>query len=126
MKKEANFSLIFRHWIMANPPKISATYEIKQTSIDSIPFSCLENHQIDASMAVKWSSKGYLIRVESGTVGAPDFSYYYNSPAYIVIKYPKCFCIIDIESFTEEKKRSKRKSLTSERACAISYKVISL
>ena len=125
--RESSFGTLFRHWILANPPKLSGTYELKQTTTDSIPFSCLEDHQIDASMTVKWGKKGYLIRNESGTVGSPDFSYYKNAPAYIVIKYPLGFVIIDIETFTEEKKRSvKRKSLTWDRACIIAYRVVKL
>jgi hypothetical protein len=125
-QRESSFGTLFRHYLLANPPKLSATYELKQTPSDSIPFSCLEDHQIDASMTVKWGKKGYLIRNESGTVGAPDYSYYYNSPAYIVIKYPSGFVVIDIETWTEEKKRSKRKSLTWDRACAIAGRVIKL
>ncbi len=125
--READFGTkVFRPWILNNPPKISGTYELKITSTDSIPFSCLEDLQADASMTVKWGKKGYLIRNAMGTPGAPDYSYYINSPAYVVIKYPDFFCLIDIETFLEEKKRSKRKSLTSERAKQIAYQVIQL
>ena len=126
IKKEANFSLIFRHWILANPPKLSGTYELKQTTTNSIPFTCLEDHQADFSLAIKWSKTGVLIRNESGTLGAPDYSYYNNAPAYVVIyfKEPNGFVIIDIETFLEEKKRSKRKSLTWERAQLLAYKTV--
>lgn len=125
--KESKFGILFRHWIFAHGPElVSASYELKQTTTDSIPFSCLEEHQITASEAIKWGSKGSLIRVESGTIGAPDYIFLRNTPAFIVIKYPNCFTIIDIETFVEEKKRSKRKSLTLERASAIAWKVVNL
>ena len=125
-QRESSFGTLFRHWILANPPKLSGTYELKQTTTDSIPFTCLDDHQADFSLAIKWSKTGVLIRNESGTVGAPDYSYYNNAPAYIVIKYPAGFVIIDIETFLEEKKRSKRKSLTWERAQDIAYRTVNL
>lgn len=124
IKKEAKASIVFRHWIMANPPKLSGTYEIKQTTTDSISFSCVEDHQIDFSMAIKWGKKGVLIRNESGTVGAPDYSYYRNAPSFIVIKFKSGFVLIDIETFLEEKKRSKRKSLLYLRAKQIAYQIV--
>lgn len=123
--KESDFGTsIFRPWILANPPKISGTYELKTTLTDSIPFSCVEDPQIDASLTVKWGKNGYLIRNLSGTIGAPDYSYFRNAPAYIVIKYPDGFVLIDIESFLEEKKRSQRKSLNWIRACEIAFKTV--
>lgn len=126
--RESSFGVLFRHWILANPPKLSGTYEIKQTTTNSIPFSCLEDHQADFSLAIKWSKKGVLIRNESGTVGAPDYSYYNNAPAYIVIYFKEAhgFVIIDIETFLEEKKRSQRKSLTWDRSQAIAYQTVKL
>lgn len=127
-RNESKFGILFRHWILANGKNLmSSTYELKDSAgKDSIPFSCLEDHQIDFSMAIKWGDKGCLIRVEAGNIGAPDYVFFRNSPAYVVVKYPKQFSIIDIETWTEEKKRSKRKSLTQERAEAISWRTIKL
>ena len=125
--KELDFGTkIFRSWILSNPPGISGTYELKTTLTNSIPFSCLEDTQIDASLTIKHGEKGYLIRNMSGTIGAPDYSYHYKEPAWIVIKYFKFFCIIDIDVFLNEKQISKRKSLTSDRAKAIASFVIDL
>lgn len=126
-KRESKFGLLFRHWVMSNRINlISCTFELKQTITDSIPFSCVEQAQLDHGMAVKWGKKGALIRVEAGTVGAPDYVYFYNAPAYVVIRYPDFFAIIDIESFIVEKERSKRKSLTADRARDIAYDVVEL
>lgn len=123
---EADFGTkVFKKWVENNAHVLySCTFELKQTKTDSIPFNVVEEPQIDASMCVKWSNKGYMIRNQAGTPGAPDYSFYRNAPAYIVIKYPKFWVIIDIETFTEEKKRSKRKSLTSDRAKEIAWKVV--
>lgn len=127
--KESKASILFRHWVMANAKSLfSCTFEMKQTATDSWPFSGLEAHQEDFSMAIKYGEKGVLIRNESGTIGAPDYSYYHFAPAFIVIYYAvsHMFAIIDIETLLLEKKRSKRKSLTSLRAKEIAWKVINL
>ena len=120
--KETQFGLLFRHWFMANPMR--GTFELKQTATDSWPFSALEQHQNDFSVAIRHSKKGVLIRNESGTVGAPDYSGHYQDPAYIVIKYPLGFVLVDIDTLNLEHGRSKRKSLTWNRAKEIAWKVV--
>ena len=127
--REVDFGTkVFKPWVHNNihlfKKTHGGTFELKQTETDSLPFSHVEDPQIDASLTVKWGEKGYLIRNLTGTVGAPDYSLYYNSPAWIVIKYPNGFVLIDIETFLEEKKRSKRKSLTWQRACEIATKIV--
>ena len=117
-KDEADFGIDFRKWWMQNG--MNAPYELKDTrGKDSISFSEITDDQIMFALAAK-SSKGVLIRVEKGTLGAPDYVGFRNSPAWIVIKYPKSAEVIDIDALLLEKSRSKRKSLTSERARAIS------
>ncbi len=123
--KETDFGTkIFKPWIHNNAHLFfSCTFELKDSKgKDSIPFNSVDDPQIDASLTVKWGKGGYLIRNLMGTIGAPDYSFYRNAPAYIVIHYPKGFVIIDIETFLEEKKRSPRKSLTWERAKEIAWK----
>ncbi len=121
MRPESKFSLLFRHWVMANASNlISCTFELKQTSTNILPFSSVEEHQLNFSQAIRHGKKGVLIRNESGTIGAPDYSFYRESPAYLVIKYPTFFCLIDIDTFLLEKERSKRRSLTSSRARELS------
>lgn len=116
-KREADFGILLRHWLKANPT-FSTAYELKQTSGTSIPFSCLEEHQAIYLQAIK-SNQGTLIRVQ-GVSGEPDYIYLRNCPASVVIKFPREFSIIDIDTFLMEKKRSKRKSLTVARAREIS------
>jgi hypothetical protein len=126
--KESDFGTkIFKPWVHNNVHLFhSCTFELKDSKgKDSIPFNSVEDLQIDACLSIKWSDKGYLIRNLTGTVGAPDYSFYKNAPAYVVMNYGKLgFVIIDIETFIEEKKRSQRKSLTFTRACAIAYKTV--
>ncbi len=122
--QESKASILFRHWIKANP-RISGSYEIKDSrGKSSISFSEITQQQLDYGLAIK-SKKGVFIRVQ-GVNGEPDYIYLRNAPAYIVIKYPQQFSIIDIEAFILEKERSKRKSLTADRARAISITTIAV
>lgn len=127
--KESSFGVLFGHWIKAYADKLdlqSCTFELKQTSTDSLPFSAVEQGQADHALAVRWASHGALIRVASGTAGAPDYVFYRYAPAFIAIKYPSGFVLIDIDTFLLEKERSKRRSLTWTRACEIAWKVVQL
>lgn len=124
-KREADFGVLFRHWIRANPLKTTCHFELKQTQGDSIPFSCLEEQQIAYGEAVMTSPKGVLTRVQ-GTNGESDYIYSYRDPVYIVIKYPGMFCIIQLATLLDEKETSTRKSLTSLRARQIAWEVVEL
>lgn len=123
-RREAAFGLQLRKWIDENP-QITCVFEIKRTPTNSIPFSCLEDKQISHLYCVKHDPKGVLIRVD-GTKGEPDYAYYKNEPAWVVIRYPRSFHVIDIDCFLLERKRSKRKSLTSARAREISTYSVNL
>ncbi len=111
--KESQFGAVLRHWLRANPQE-SCTIEIKQTETDSIPFSSVKQHQLNYSMAIT-SDNGVLIRVQGGN-GEPDYVYLRKLKAYIGIKYPAGFVLIDNIVFMKEKELSKRKSLTWDRA----------
>lgn len=113
--READFGTLFRHWLHANPLKISCAFELKQTTTDSISFACLEAHQAQYGEAIMEAPKGVLTRVQ-GTNGEPDYFYSFRVPVYIVIKYPKAFFIIRLKAFLKERDESDRKSLTVERA----------
>lgn len=118
MKQESKSAIKFRHWIKANP-RISGSYEIKDTrSKNYLNFEEVTQEQLDYGMAIK-GDKGVLIRVQ-GNGGEPDYVYLRNSPSYIVVRYPKCFCVIDVETFILEKGRSDKKSLILSRAKDIS------
>lgn len=122
-KKEAGFGLMFRKWIEKNP-RFSCSLEMKQTATDSIPFSCVEEEQLIYGMAIR-SERGVLIRVV-GTKGEPDYIWCRNMPSYVVIKFPKFFCLIPVPIFIQEKETSTRKSLISSRAKEISTVVVDL
>lgn len=122
--KEADFSILLRHYLKANPLPVSCPLEIKDTrGKDSFYYAELKEEQINNALASK-SNKGNLIRISVGTIGAPDYCYFRNSPAYIVIRYPRGFVFIDVENLLYEKSVSKRKSLTWERAQVISIRTV--
>lgn len=125
MKREANFTMQFRHWLMANP-RLSAAYELKQTTGGSIPFSALQEHQAEALMAVKRGKTGFLYKAPDDSRGTKPFDMFYlrGGFAYVVVKFPGEFSIIDIDTWLLEQARSKRKSLTKERARDISTNTV--
>ncbi len=123
--RESKSSTVFRHWLRSHPI-LTCSIEMKDTrGAKSLPFSEVKQAQVDWGMAIK-SGKGVLIRTQAVAEGMPDYIYLRNEPAYIVIKYPSLFAIIDVETFALERDRSKKKSLTQERATAISLWVIDL
>ena len=126
MKREAQFTLLFRHWVMAQDNLRSAAFELKQTASDSLPFDAVKDHQIAALMASK-SAFLYKIPDDSRGVKPYDMVYLADAEAYVVIKYVDCFVLIEVEDFILERDIfSKRKSLTSDRAKQIATRVVSL
>lgn len=120
---ESKFAIYFRHYLKAHP-RISGSFEMKDTrGKNTLAFSEVSEDQLIYGMAIK-SDKGTLIRVQALTSGMPDYVYFRNAPASLVINYPKGFVIIDVETFILEKKRSKIKSLSWERACSIAVTVV--
>ena len=126
MKREAQFTLLFRHWVMAQDNLRSAAFELKQTASDSLPFDAVKDHQIAALMASK-SAFLYKIPDDSRGVKPYDMVYLADAEAYVVIKYVDCFVLIEVEDFILERDIfSKRKSLTSDRAKQIATCIVSL
>lgn len=121
-KKEATFGVWLKGYTEDNPPIVTTGLELKQTNKNSIPFSVVKPKQIASGVKAK-SGKGVWIRVQGGK-GEQDYIYVVNAQSYIVIKFPKVKCWIDIEEFIKERDTSKRKSLTVERAVMIADHVI--
>ena len=101
--------------------------EIKKTDEkNTFYFRQLEPLQVIKLRKIKY--EGFMIRItqasSGGTAGIPDYTWVYKQPAYVGIKYDKSWCFIDIDTFVLEKERSKKKSMTEERARELSIKVI--
>lgn len=123
IKRESKFGQTFRHWLKSEPLRFSygAAFELKQTST-ALPFDAVEEHQLDALLAVAESDKGMLYKIPDDSRGIKPFDMVFmrKAPAYVVIKYPKHFEVITVGTFIHEKKISNRKSLTAQRAREIS------
>lgn len=126
-KREAQFGQVFRHWLKTKKDISSSAFELKQTTTNSLPFNAVKEHQIDALLACK-SSNGLLFKIPDTSIQLLPFDMFYlkQSYAYVVIRYPKLFVVIDVDDFIAEDKESKRRSLTSERAQEIAIWTVPL
>lgn len=108
---EASFGLVFRSWFRANKKEFeSSVFELKETR-GSATFNVKEwkEEQRDHALACK-SDDGNLMRFSSGTTGMPDYGFYRNAYAYVVIKYPKAFYIIDADDLNAWRLKSLKES----------------
>lgn len=116
-KREADFGIFFRHWLKANPME-SCAFELKQTRSHRLPFSAVKEHQLEFLLAAK-SDKGILYKIADDSRGIKPFDMFYfrNAEAYVVIKYPECFVMIEPKTFIFERDvLNSEQSLTAERA----------
>ena len=121
-KREADWTTtVFRHWLEKNGK--TGAYEVKYAKGDSLPFSAVLPHQIENLLAVRHKTFVYKV-VDMGEKNPFDCFCMTEQPAYIVIKYPKGFVLITIDAFVLESQRSKRRSLTWQRAQEIAFKII--
>lgn len=121
-KKEASWTTtVFRKWVEQNG--MTAVFEIKYARKDYLAFSEVAEHQVQSLFKVRHSTFVYKIP-DMGEKSPFDLFSMKEMPAYIVIKYPKFFCLISIDHFVMESKKSKRRSLTSKRASEVAWKVI--
>lgn len=111
--KEKNFQITFNHWLK-NVYKRTGVFELKLAQ-GSLPFSAVVSHQIEALSAVRHGTLVFKIP-DAGFQNPFDVFCLTEQPAYVVIKYPKGVAIIPIDTFVMESKRSKRRSLTWDRA----------
>lgn len=81
----------------------------------SLPFSDVKAQQIAVGNLAS-SEEGILIRVSAGTVGAPDYIGQVSQPVWVVISYPRFFCVIALAAFLAERNRGLSRSLSLERA----------
>jgi len=120
--KEKDFQSTFNKWVRARFRK-TAAFELKLCRGNSLPFDAVAPHQSRALYEAKNGTLIYKIP-DVGYQNPFDSFCLSNVPAYVVIKYPDFFCLIDIDDWMNEVKRSTRKSLISSRAREISTVVV--
>lgn len=129
MRREAEFQNLFRHWLKANAGLFdSCAFELKQTTGDSIPFDALAEHQDAALDAVQQVETGLLYKIPDDSRGIKPFDFVYlrDADAWVVIRFPKFFVVIDRDDFEYARKHSDRKSLTGDQAREISTHYVDL
>lgn len=124
MKREAKFQSIFNKWVL-NAFGETAVFELKQTTTDRLPFNRLEAHQATALWNAKHHRLSYKL-VDCGYQNPFDSIFLIKVPAYVVIRYPQFFCLIDIDIFIKESNESEEKSLTSARAKEIAVMCVKI
>ena len=116
--KEKDFQTRFNKWCKYNITKTSV-FELKLTKGKSLPFRSVQEHQQYALLAAKHHQIVYKIP-DSGFQNPFDSLAIHKSQAWIVVMFYELgkreFFLIDIDTWVEEVKTSKRKSLTEDRA----------
>jgi len=120
--KEKDFQIDFNKWLKSSY-KESGVFELKRTKTNSLPFSSVVLHQEQALWHTKNRKLVYKIP-DVGYQNPYDCVCLSGLPAFVVIRYPEFFCLIDIDDWLNEKNRTDRKSLLSSRAIEIACKVI--
>src|SRR5882762_2131629 len=106
-KAEARFQTRFNVWIREKFNK-TAAFELKHThGRSSLPFASVKDHQIRALSIVRHGTLSYKIFDDSISYKPFDCFSLSDEIAYVVIKYPDFFCLIDVDTFTLENKKSK-------------------
>lgn len=112
-KREAKFTTDFQKWAKRFVP-LPAVFEIKDTrGKKTFPLKEVKEHQINALLASSRKNYSLSHKLPDSAYGYKPFDVFILSEvsAYLVIKYPKKFFVIDIETFIKE-----TNNLTEERA----------
>lgn len=120
--KEKDFTVIFEKYVRIK--KLHGVFELKKTDTDSILFSSVKDHQLESLIAVQES--GFMWKISDADPRRKPFDLIATPRlvGYVVIKYNKITCIIPVNNFIFERDKSKRKSLTVERAKEISTYIL--
>lgn len=125
MKREAEFQTTFNHWLKAIY-KENGVFELKQTQTNSIAFNKVVPHQVQALLRTQEGHLIYKIPDGSFTQSPYDCISLCNIQAFVVIRYPGFFCLINIRDWINEKERSDRRSLAMNRAREIATTIVPL
>ena len=124
---EKDFQTLFNKWVVRHEYLFYTTtnFELKISKKDYINFKEVKAHQSRSLLSAARPS-GLIYKLpDVGFDQKPfDCTYWKEAPGYIAILYyiprkQKDFVLIEVDEFVAEMERSKRKSLTKERACDI-------
>ena len=123
-KHEAKWQTVFNKYLRETWPQTAGFYELKYTSTEFFSYKSFEDHQL-ASLLVM--SNGGLVWKLSDSDPRKKPCDCISIPAmnaYVVIKYPLAFVIIEINTFVSDMDDRGRKLLSYEHAQDIAFKVI--
>lgn len=115
---------MFNHWLKSKWKK-TAAFELKFAKGNSLPFSVVVPHQVAALNAARNSTLVFKIP-DAGYQNPFDGFCLSKTDAFVVIRYPDFFCMIDINDWVNEARGADRKSLTATRAKEISTITVEL
>ena len=112
MAKEKDFQIYFNKWLKHVHCKTGA-FELKLSRSDSLPYSSVAPHQIDALLQAKHGILVFKLP-DVGYQNPFDTFSLSGVPAFIVIKFVKSGRIygLDIDDFIKLRDGSSRKSIT--------------
>ena len=130
IKSEAAFQTLFSHWLKAKflPAREGGfAFELKHAHGKKfLPYSRVEPHQVAALLATRTIGLYYKLSDESRGWKPYDCFAMKGCDAYVVIKYPSCFVLIDVRDFIKEKEYARGKSLKENRAKEIAEIVVEM
>lgn len=129
---ERQFQTRFNQWLIETQFEYTAVFELKITKTNSLPFSQVYEHQINALLAAKHQRFAYKISDISLGMKPFDSFMMFQVRAFVVILYYKgpkklnTAYMIDVDDFIKDRIITKRKSLLEHRALAIATKTFIL
>lgn len=124
MKKEAKWQILWNKYLRENPEENPGFYELKQTSNEYFYYRHFQKHQIMSLLIMR--SNGLIWKLSDADprekpcdcISIPPM------PAYVVVKYPRAFVMIEIMDFVSDRDTTKLKALSYEHAIDIATKII--
>lgn len=119
---EKNFQTDFNKYVK-HRFKETAAFELKAVTTQSIPFSRVADHQVNALLQAKHGCLIYKIPDDSRGHKPLDSFAICHSPAYVVVMFEASrkspFYLIDIDDWISESESSDRRSLLQTRAAEL-------
>lgn len=129
--RESDFQTLFTKYVRQNWSHGSAAFELKITKTGSLPFSRLEEHQLEALKKSK--DKSLFHKISDMSLNAKPFDCFVlqEALAYVAVLFyeereEKVAYLIDVDAFILESQTSIRKSLTKDRARQIAHYCVTL
>lgn len=129
--KEKDIQSEFRRWCKFNWDGGSSAFELKLAKENTLHFSRVEEHQIQALLDAKHGQLFHKISDQSLGYKPFDCFLLTEAGAYLVIcfykpRQPKRVYIIDIDVWVNEVNTAKKKSVNEARCSQLAFKVANL